>query len=501
MPHLMEISPRAGELAGESERVDLNKLLEAYEREHPDVNIPAQKVKFGTSGHRGSSLDLSFNEDHIIAITQAICNYRKTQGITGPLFIGYDTHALSLSAYRTALTVLVGNGITVFKSIEDEYTPTPVISHAILNFNKNRITGLADGIVVTPSHNPPEEGGIKYNSTHGGPAQASATQWIQADANRILLLGVNKLSKMSWEQASCSDSLYDHDFVTPYIADLKNVIDLGKIRDTGLTVAVDPMGGAGVHYWDHIAELYDLNLIVTNREVDPSFKFIPRDWDGKIRMDPTSSFAMKPLIEQRNRFDISFACDTDHDRHGIVSAEGGLMSANQYLTAASFYLFGHRPLWSAELRLGKTVVSTELLDRVARYYGRNIFEVPVGFKWFEYGLFKEELALAVEESGGASILRGSGGVWTTDKDGIVMGLLAAEITATLGHDPWQLYHQVEESLGVAYDTRIDSSATQEQMSRLAIISPQQVQDQSLAGEKISQCETRASGDFTTHWRD
>lgn len=497
MPRPLKQSPRAGELAFESELIDLPKLLRFYENVHPDPNILSQQVRFGTSGHRGSSLSLSFNQDHITAITQAICNYRELHEIDGPVFIGYDTHALSRCAYRTAVEVLAFNGVRVFRSMDDEFTPTPVISYAILRYNKGRTQGFADGIVVTPSHNPPSDGGIKYNSTHGGPAQTQATQWIQFEANRLLCLGAkgSGLSKVTWEQAIKSDKIISYDFITPYVEALGRVIDFEVIQGAQLSIGVDPMGGAGVNYWERIADVYGLNLTITNSKIDSRFGFIPMDWDGAIRMDPSSPYAMKPLMSQKAKFDISFACDTDHDRHGIVSSRGGLLSANQYLSAAAFYLWGHRAYWSKDLSLGKTVVSTSLLNKVAHYFGRSVLEVPVGFKWFEEGLYNEKLGLAAEESGGASLLRINGEVWTTDKDGIVLGLLAGEITARLGYDPWRLYQILEDSLGTTYDSRVDAFASAEQLAQLFKITGLEVQDQELAGEKIQYTETRARGDL------
>lgn len=495
MPQTLKISPRAGELPLESELIDLNRLLDCYENAHPDPTIRAQQVRFGTSGHRGSSLRYSFNKDHIIAITQAICNYRSNEDITGPVFIGYDTHALSFSAYQTAIEVMASNGVFVLRSSDNECTPTPVISYSIIHYNLGRHSRLADGIVVTPSHNPPDEGGIKYNSTHGGPAQAYATRWIETEANRLLREGVGKISKMSWERALQAESVSSFDYITPYVADLVNVVDLYQIHQSHLSLGVDPMGGAGIHYWERIADLYNLKLTLTNEKLDPRFSFVPLDWDGKIRMDPTSPYAMQPLIGRMADFNISIACDTDHDRHGVVSPVRGLLSANHYLSSAAFYLWSNRKGWSKKLSLGKTIVTTEILDRVANFFGTTVFEVPVGFKWFEDALYHEEMGMAAEESGGATILRLNGKVWTTDKDGIVLGLLAAEMTAQLGYDPGQLYHELEERLGHSFDQRVDSAASRPEMLRLQEISLQEVAGQELAGEKVDLIETRAHGDL------
>ena len=443
----MKISPLAGKPAPVGILVDVPRLVTAYYTGVPDPGVPAQRVAFGTSGHRGSSFNLAFNEWHILAITQAICLYRKRQGIDGPLFLGIDTHALSVPACATALEVLAANGVEVMLAEGDEYTPTPVISHAILTYNRGRKTGLADGIVITPSHNPPHDGGFKYNPPNGGPADNVVTDWIEAKANALLEARLEGVKRIPHEQALRAPTTHRRDYLSPYIADLGNVIDMEVIRDSKLRLGVDPLGGAGVHYWGRIAEHYGLNLTVVNEVVDPTFRFMTVDWDGQIRMDPSSTYAMQRLIGMKDRFDLSFACDTDHDRHGIVTKSAGLLPPNHYLSAAIFYLFQHRPKWRKAAAVGKTVVSSQMIDRVTAKVGRKLYEVPVGFKWFVDGLLDGSLGFGGEESAGASFVRLDGAVWTTDKDGIVPALLSAEITARMGHDPGEIYRELTREFG------------------------------------------------------
>jgi len=429
------ISPLAGKPAPPDLLVDVERLVSAYYSGIPDPTVPSQRVAFGTSGHRGSSFALSFNESHVLAITQGICAYRKQQGIDGPLFLGIDTHALSEPARATVIEVLAGNGVETLLATGDDYTPTPAISHAILTYNRGRTSGLADGIVVTPSHNPPDNGGLKYNPPNGGPADQHITNVIGNMANSSLEQELADVRRIPYERALQSKTMHRHDFLTHYVADLSQVIDMEAIRWAHIHMGVDPLGGAGVHYWARIAEQFQLNLTVVSDLVDPTFGFMTVDWDGKIRMDPSSPYAMQRLLDHKDRFDISFACDTDHDRHGIVTPQAGLLAPNHYLAVAIDYLFNHRPQWDARAGVGKTVVSTGLIDRVAARLGRTLLEVPVGFKWFSAGLFDGSLGFAGEESAGATFLRRDGTVWTTDKDGIVPSLLAAEITARCGENP------------------------------------------------------------------
>jgi phosphoglucomutase len=450
-------------------------------------------VAFGTSGHRGSAFDNSFNEDHILAITQAICLYRKGQGIAGPLFLGIDTHALSTPASASALEVLAANGVEARIAQGDEYTPTPVISHAILTHNRGRKSGLADGIVVTPSHNPPQDGGFKYNPANGGPADTVATGWIEKRANEFLESGLNGVKRIPLAKALGAPTTRRHDYAGAYVADLDNVIDMEAVRGAKLRLGVDPLGGAGVHYWGRIAGRYGLNLTVVSEEVDPTFRFMTADWDGQIRMDPSSAFAMQRLIGMKDRFDLAFACDPDHDRHGIVARSAGLMPPNHYLSAAVFYLFQHRPKWRQEAAAGKTVVSSRMIDRAAAKVGRKLYEVPVGFKWFVDGLLDGSLGFGGEESAGASFARRDGAVWTTDKDGMVPALLAAEMTARLGRDPGEIYRELTREFGAPCYDRVEAPATPEQKARLAKLSPQQVKLTELAGEKIQAVLTHAPG--------
>jgi len=480
----MKTSPLAGKPAPREILVDVTKLVSAYSSEVPDPAIPAQRVAFGTSGHRGSSFLKTFNEHHVLAIAQAICRYRSQQGIDGPLFLGIDTHALSAPAARSALEVLAANGVDVILAQDDEFTPTPAVSHAILTYNRERMAGLADGIVVTPSHNPPEDGGFKYNPPNGGPADTAVTKWIEAQANELLEQGLAGVQRMPYEKALQASSTHRHDYLHHYVNDLGQVIDMDVIRGANLRLGVDPLGGAGVHYWCRIAERYGLDLTVVSETVDPTFSFMTVDWDGRIRMDPSSSYAMQRLITMKDRFDIAFACDPDHDRHGIVTRSSGLLPANHYLAVAIHHLFRHRPQWSANAAVGKTVVSSSLIDRVSARLGRRLQEVPVGFKWFVDGLFDGSLGFGGEESAGASFLRRDGTVWTTDKDGLVPALLAAEITAREGRDPGEIYRELTQELGEPFADRVEAPATPEQKKRLSALSPQQVKSTELAGEEI-----------------
>jgi len=489
----MKISPLAGKPAPLGILVDVPKLVTAYYTGIPDPSVPEQRVAFGTSGHRGSSFKLAFNEWHILAITQAICLYRKRQNISGPLYLGIDTHALSVPACATALEVLAANGVEVMLAEGDEYTPTPVISHAILTYNRGRKKGLADGIVITPSHNPPHDGGFKYDPPSGGPADNVITGWIEAKANALLKTRLKGVKRIPYAQALRAATTHRHDYLNLYVGDLGNVVDMKIIRSAKLRLGVDPLGGAGVHYWARIAERHGLNLTVVDETVDPTFRFMTVDWDGQIRMDPSSPYAMQRLIGMKNRFDLSFACDTDHDRHGIVTKGEGLLPPNHDLCAAIFYLFQNRPKWPKSAAVGKTLVSSQMIDRVTAKLGRKLFEVPVGFKWFVEGLLNGSLGFAGEESAGSVFLRLDGTVWTTDKDGIVPCLLAAEMTARTGHDPGTIYHKLTRDFGKpAYD-RVDAPATPDQKERLAKLSPQQVKLTELAGEKIKTILTRAPG--------
>ena len=489
----MEVSPYAGKPAEPAMLINVPKLITAYYTEVPDPKVSAQRVAFGTSGHRGSAFDKAFNERHILAISQAICLYRKQRKIDGPLFLGMDTHALSVPALASTLEVLAANGVEVMIADKDEYTPTPVISHAIITFNRGRKTGLADGIVITPSHNPPHDGGFKYNPPNGGPAESEVTDWIGAKANEFLENGLLGVKRISFEKALRASTTHRHDYLNSYIADLANVLDMDVIRGAKISMGVDPLGGAGVHYWGPIAERYGLNLTVVNEAVDPTFRFMTVDWDGQIRMDPSSPYAMQRLIGLKDRFDIAFACDTDHDRHGIVTRSGGLLAPNHYLSVAIFYLFQHRTKWSKEAAVGKTVVSSRMIDRVTAKLGRKLYEVPVGFKWFVDGLLDGSLGFGGEESAGATFARLDGSVWTTDKDGIVPALLAAEITARMGRDPGEIYHELTREFGEPAYARVEAPCTPDQKVLLANISSQQVKITELAGEKILTILTHAPG--------
>jgi phosphoglucomutase len=489
----MQINPLAGTVPVTASLINVPRLVTAYYSGIPDPGDPAQRVAFGTSGHRGSAFDNSFNEWHVLAITQAICRYRKQQGINGPLFLGIDTHALSEPAFASALEVLAANGVETMIADNAEYTPTPAVSHAILTYNRGRTTGLADGIVVTPSHNPPDNGGFKYNPPNGGPAEPAITNWIEAAANDSMKNDLRDVSRVPLKKAMAATTTHKHDFLNAYVADLGNVLDMDVIRGAKLNMGVDPLGGAGVHYWQRIADVYKLNLNVLNREVDPTFRFMTLDWDGRIRMDPSSSYAMQKLIALKDKYDIAFACDTDHDRHGIVAPSVGLIPSNHYLAVVIYYLFQHRPQWPAQAAIGKTVVSSQIIDRVANKLGRKLYEVPVGFKWFVDGLLDGSLGFGGEESAGASFLRRDGTVWTTDKDGIIPALLAAEITAAMGRDPGEVYKQITQELGESCYDRVEAPATPEQKTALGKLAPGQLHSTELAGEKIKQVLSNAPG--------
>ena len=473
--------------------VNVPRLVTAYYAERPDPSIPAQRVAFGTSGHRGSAFDTAFNEWHILATTQAICMYRSSQGIDGPLFLGMDTHALSEPAFASAMEVLAANGVETMIDRERGYTPTPVISHEIINHNRGRSSGLADGIVITPSHNPPNDGGFKYNPTHGGPADTHVTSWIEQQANRLLAEGLRGVKRMPLPQALKASSTHDYDYIDAYVRELGQVVDMDTVRGAGLKIGVDPLGGAGVHYWDRIAEHYGVGIRVVNEAVDPTFRFMTLDWDGKIRMDCSSPYAMAKLVGMRDRFDIAFANDTDHDRHGVVTRTAGLMNPNHYLAAAIQYLFRNRGGWAKDAAVGKTVVSSSIIDRVAAKLGRRLVEVPVGFKWFVEGLSDGSFGFGGEESAGASFVRLDGSVWTTDKDGMILGLLAAEITARSRRDPGELYEELTREFGAPVYERIDAPCSPEQKQILSRLSPDQLHADQLAGEKIRATLTVAPG--------
>lgn len=489
----MTISPLAGKEAPQDVLVNVARLVTAYYSQTPDPTDPAQRVSFGTSGHRGSSFDGSFNEHHVLAVTQAICMYRRKQGIDGPLFVGIDSHALSEPAFATTMEVLAANEVNVMVSAGAEYTPTPAISQAILVYNKGRTTGLADGVVITPSHNPPSGGGYKYNATNGGPADTDVTGWIEKQANELLQKNLQGVKRISFARAMRAATTHQHDFLGQYVEDIGNVIDMEAIRAAGVRMGVDPLGGAGVNYWAAIAERYKLDLHVLNPHVDTTFRFMTLDWDGKIRMDPSSPYAMHGLIGLKDRFDVAFACDTDHDRHGIVTASVGLVPPNHYLSVAVDYLFQNRPQWSQHAAVGKTLVSSQMIDRVSAGLGRELVEVPVGFKWFATGLQDGSLGFGGEESAGASFLRRDGSVWTTDKDGIAPALLSAEMTARNGRDPGETYRQLTERYGDPVANRVEAVANAEQKAKLKKLSPEQVTSKSLAGEAITAVLTRAPG--------
>ncbi|MDP8986360.1 MAG: phosphoglucomutase (alpha-D-glucose-1,6-bisphosphate-dependent) [Pseudomonadota bacterium] len=487
------VDPLAGQPVPTERLVDVPRLITAYYSERPDVREPAQRVAFGTSGHRGSSFDRSFNEAHVLAITQAICTYRKLHDIDGPLFLGFDTHALSAPAFATALEVLAANAVEVMTATADEYTPTPAVSHAILEYNRGRTAGLADGIVITPSHNPPDSGGFKYNPPNGGPADTQITSWMETRANELLGAGLSGVARIDYGAARRAATTHAHDFVESYVGDLAQVIDMDVIRGSRIRLGVDPLGGAGVHYWPRIAERYKLDLRVVNDEVDPTFRFMTLDWDGKIRMDPSSAYAMHRLIALKDSYDVAFACDTDHDRHGIVTAGSGLMAPNHYLSVAVDYLFRRRTAWTSHAAVGKTMVSSAMIDRVTARLGRRLYEVPVGFKWYVAGLLDGSLGFGGEESAGASFNRFDGGAWSTDKDGIAAALLAAEITAQTGRDPAHAYRELTRDLGEPFADRVDAPATAAQKKKLVLLDGAQIRTAELAGDKIDRVLTRAPG--------
>ncbi len=492
-----QISPLAGKPAPPEILVNVAKLITAYFSETPDASNPAQAVAFGTSGHRGSALDSTFNEAHVLAITQAVCWYRHQHRISGPLFLGIDTHALSEPAFITTLSVLAANNVEVMIAAGGGYTPTPAVSHAILAHNRDRTDKFADGIILTPSHNPPEAGGFKYSPANGGPADTEVTSWIEKKANSLLAGNLKEVKRLPFSQARHAPGVHHFDFLDAYVRDLGSVIDMDVIRDAGIRMGVDPLGGAGVHYWPRIAELYQLNLSVISDEVDATFRFMSVDWDGQIRMDPSSPYAVQRLIDQRERFDIAFACDTDHDRHGIVTPSAGLLPSNHYLSAAIQYLFQHRRDWPRNLAIGKTVVSTCMIDQVAASLNRTLIDMPAGFKWFVGGLFEASLGFAGEESAGASFLRRDASVWTTDKDGITAALLAAEMTARTGRNPGEIYAELEAQFGALAAARIEAPADAEQRATLSRMSPDKIMLVELAGDKITSKINHAPGNFAS----
>ena len=490
----MSISPYAGKPAQPAMLTNIPRLIAAYFAYQPDASVPTQRVAFGTSGHRGNSFDSSFNEWHIVAICQAICDYRAINNIHGPLFIGIDTHPLSEPALISSLEVLAANGVEVMIDAQQGYTPTPVISHAILNYNRGRTDGLADGIVVTPSHNPPTDGGYKYNPPNGGPAESDVTRWIQTQANAYIEKKLAGVKRISYDKALKAATTHRHDYVTPYVNDLGSVIDLNLVQRTGIRLGVDPLGGASVGYWEPIRDKYKLDVTIVNPNVDPTFRFMTVDWDGKIRMDPSSAYAMQSLIDLKDKFDVAFACDTDADRHGVVAKSGGLLPSNHYLAAMVYYLLQHRPHWRKDISIGKTLVSSSIIDRVAAGLGSKVYEVPVGFKFFVDGLVGGWLGFGGEESAGASFLRMDGTTWTTDKDGLIATLLSAEMTARLGKDPGMVYRDITEKYGNPIFERIDAAATPAQKAILSQLSPTDVDATTLAGEAITQMMTSAPGD-------
>src|ERR1700688_1131021 len=492
-PVSAKISPLAGKPADPSMLANIPRLVTAYFAGRPDPKVPSQRVAFGTSGHRGSALNNAFNEAHILAISQALCDHRRTGGITGPMFVGIDTHALAEPALASALEVFAANGVEVMIDQHDGYTPTPVISHAILTYNKGRERGLADGVVITPSHNPPEDGGFKYNPPNGGPADTDITSGIERAANRLLEDGLRGVKRIPYDRARKSSCVHRYDYIGPYVADLAEVVDMEAIRGSGVKIGIDPLGGAAVHYWQPIIERYGLAATVVSDTVDPTFRFMTVDWDGKIRMDCSSPYAMARLISLRDKFDVAFANDTDADRHGIVTRSNGLMNPNHYLAAAIAYLFENRPGWSKDSAVGKTVVSSAIIDRVAKKLGRRLVETPVGFKWFVDGLIDGSFGFAGEESAGASFLRQDGSVWTTDKDGLILGLLAAEMTARTKRDPSQLFDQLTSELGMPFYERIDAPATPAQKNLLKALSPEKLAIRELAGEPVRSALTAAPG--------
>ena len=488
-----KVHPLAGKTADPSMLINVPRLVTAYFAGKPDPSVPAQRVAFGTSGHRGSAFNDAFNENHILAISQALCDHRRAAGIDGPMFVGIDTHALAEPAQASALEVFAANGVEVMVDAHDGYTPTPVISHAILTYNSGRRNGLADGVVITPSHNPPEDGGFKYNPPNGGPADTDITSAIERAANGFLESGLAGVKRIPYDRARKSSSVHRHDYIGPYVADLANVVDMEAIRGSGVEIGIDPLGGAGVHYWQPIIERYGLSATIVSDAVDPTFSFMTVDWDGKIRMDCSSPYAMARLIGMREKFDIAFANDTDADRHGIVTGSNGLMNPNHYLAAAIAYLFANRPQWRANSAVGKTIVSSAIIDRVAKKLGRGLVETPVGFKWFVDGLRDGAFGFVGEESAGASFLRRDGSVWTTDKDGMIMGLLAAEITARTKRDPSQLFDELTRELGLPFYERIDAPATPAQKNRLKALSADKLGMTELASEPVGAILTAAPG--------
>jgi phosphoglucomutase len=486
-------NPAAGKPVDPAALVNVPQLVTAYFASKPDPADPAQRVAFGTSGHRGTSLKNSFNENHILATTQAICDHRREIGLNGPLFIGIDTHALAESALVSAVEVFAANGVEIMIDERGGYTPTPVISHAILSYNKGRTSGLADGVVITPSHNPPEDGGYKYNPPHGGPADTDVTGKVEKAANAYMAAGMNGVARVPYERARKVSTTHLRDYIRPYVADLGNTVDMALIKSAGVKIGIDPLGGAAVHYWAPLIEHYGINATIVNDAVDPTFRFMTADWDGKIRMDCSSPYAMASLIQMRDRFDVAFANDTDADRLGIVTRTGGLMNPNHFLAAAIAYLFEHRPQWGSGAAIGKTIVSSSIIDRVARKLNRKLVETPVGFKWFVEGLGSGGFGFAGEESAGASFLKRDGSVWTTDKDGVVMGLLAAEILGRTGRDPSQLFAALTAELGVPFYERIDVPATPKQKSALKALGPEQLDLRQLAGDAVTAVRTRAPG--------
>ena len=489
----MQINPKAGKLPDPSTLIDLPALITSYYTDLPDALVPGQGIVFGTSGHRGSAFDRSFNEQHILAITQAICFYRVLNKIDGPLFLGIDTHALSIPASVSALEVLAANNVEVMIAESDKYTPTPVISHAIINYNRGRTSGLADGIVITPSHNPPRDGGFKYNTTNGGPSSTEVSNWIQNKANEILIADLTDVKRLTYAKALRATTTHHHDYITPYVNELAAIINMDAIASSYIQIGADPMGGAGVHYWGRIAERYKLNMTIVNKAIDPTFRFMPLDWDGQIRMDPSSSYAMQNLIAMKDQFDVAFACDTDHDRHGIVTRSTGLMPPNHFLSVAISYLIQNRKEWNKTAAIGKTVVTSQMIDRVVARLGRTVCDVPVGFKWFSSGLIDRSLCFGGEESAGATFSRIDGTVWTTDKDGMVPALLSAEILAVTGRDPGEHYQLLTKNLGESFYDRVEAKATAAQRAQLGKISADKIVSKTLAGEKIQKILTAAPG--------
>ena len=494
----MSTSPYAGKLLPKEMLVDVTQLQAAYYDKKPDASVAEQRVSFGTSGHRGSALKTSFNENHVLAISQAICDYRTLVGITGPLYVGIDTHALSEPAQISAVEVFAANGVDIMLAAGGGFTPTPAISHAILTYNRGRavgesLAGLADGVVITPSHNPPDNGGYKYNPTNGGPADSDVTNWMQARANELLENNLTGVKRMDYKAALHASTTHHHDYIHHYVRDLINVVDMEAIRDAGVRMGVDPLGGAGLRYWSAIADFYKVDLHLINQIIDPTFEFMTADWDGKIRMDPSSAYTMQGLVAKRHDYQVAFACDADHDRHGIVTPGYGLLPPNHYLSVAIQYLFQNRPAWDAKTAIGKTVVSSAMIDRVSEKLNRRLYEVPVGFKWFAPGLFDGSLGFGGEESAGASFLRIDGSVWTTDKDGLIPALLSAEITAKTGRDPGEHYKALAEEFGYAAEARVEAPANTAQKKALSKLSAHQISSTSLAGEKIENILTHAPG--------